>query len=50
VTEAVRLDDRMADASYLLGICLLEKCRLPAALQAFEKALALSPGLIPARV
>jgi tetratricopeptide (TPR) repeat protein len=49
VNQTVRLDDRMADAYYLLGICLREKRRTSDALPAFEKAVALSPGLIAAR-
>ena len=39
----------MADAYYLLGICLREKRRTSDALPALEKAVALAPGLIPAR-
>jgi tetratricopeptide (TPR) repeat protein len=49
LNEAIRLDDRMADAYYLLGICLRDRGRTAPALAAFEKAVALSPGLIPAR-
>jgi len=47
--ESLRLDDTVADAHYLLGLCLREQHRLPEAMKAFEKALALAPGLIPAR-
>jgi tetratricopeptide (TPR) repeat protein len=47
--DAIRLDDRMADAYYLLGVCLRDRSRPGAALASFEKAVALSPGLIPAR-
>ena len=39
----------MADAHYLLGVCLREQHRVPEALQALEKAVALAPGMIPAR-
>jgi tetratricopeptide (TPR) repeat protein len=47
--DALRLDDRMAEAHYLLGVCLREKQRAPDALRAFEQAVALEPGMIPAR-
>jgi tetratricopeptide (TPR) repeat protein len=47
--DAVRLDDRMADAHYLMGLCFRDKRQLPEAAAALEKAAALSPGLIPAR-
>src|SRR5262249_21951532 len=47
--DAIRLDDRVADAHYLRGICLREKRRLPDALQAVERALALNPALLAAR-
>src|SRR6185503_10039283 len=46
---AIRLDDRLADAQYLLGVCLREKERLPDALHAIERAIAIAPGMIPAR-
>jgi tetratricopeptide (TPR) repeat protein len=49
LTQAVRLDDRMADAYYLLGVCEREAGRTADALHAQEKAVALSPALIPAR-
>jgi len=49
LNESVNLDDKMADAYYLRGICLREKRRLPEALRALERAVALEPGLIPAR-
>ena len=35
----------MADAHYLLGLCLREKGRDAEALRAFERAVALAPGL-----
>ncbi len=48
--DTLRLDERLADAHYLLGVCLREQERLPDALPALENsALALSPGLVPAR-
>jgi tetratricopeptide (TPR) repeat protein len=49
LNESISLDDKMADAYYLRGICLREKRRLPDALRALERAVALEPGLIPAR-
>src|SRR5262245_19981299 len=47
--QTVRLDDRSADAYYLLGICLRDKQRTVDAIRALEKAVAISPALIPAR-
>lgn len=47
--QTIRLDDRMADAYYLLGICSRAKKRTADAVRAFEKAIALSPAMIPAR-
>jgi tetratricopeptide (TPR) repeat protein len=47
--ETLRLDDRLADAHYLMGLCLREGQRLPEALASFEKAVALAPGMVPAR-
>jgi tetratricopeptide (TPR) repeat protein len=49
LTQTVRLDERNADVHYLLGMCLREKARAPDAIHAFESALALAPGMIPAR-
>src|SRR5437867_5647459 len=49
LTETFRLDDRMADAYYLLGLCQRDRSKRQAALAAFEKAVALSPGSIAAR-
>jgi tetratricopeptide (TPR) repeat protein len=49
VNAAIRLDDRAADAQYLLGVCLRGKERLPDALHAIERAIAIAPGMIPAR-
>ena len=39
----------MADAQYLLGVCLREQRRVPDALRALEKAVTLAPGMVPAR-
>jgi tetratricopeptide (TPR) repeat protein len=48
-TESLRLNAPFPDAQYLLGVCLREMGRSAEAVEAFEKALAVSPGLIPAR-
>jgi len=47
--QVVRLDSRMADAFYLQGICFRHKRQTADAVKAFETAVSLSPGLIPAR-
>jgi superkiller protein 3 len=47
--DTLRLDERSADAQYLLGVCLREQRRVPDAIKALERAVALSPGLVPAR-
>jgi tetratricopeptide (TPR) repeat protein len=47
--QTIRLNDHMADAYYLLGLCLREQRRTLEAQDAFERAVSLSPGLIPAR-
>src|SRR2546428_5891843 len=47
--QAVSLDNRMADAYYLQGICLRQKLRVVDAVKALETAVSLSPALIPAR-
>ncbi len=49
LNEAVKLNDRMADAYYLLGMCLRDKHRDEDARRALEQAVTQSPGLIPAR-
>jgi tetratricopeptide (TPR) repeat protein len=49
LNETTRLDDRMADAHYLRGMCLRDQGRNIEALRAIERAVALEPGLIPAR-
>jgi len=49
LASTMRLDDRLPDAAYLLGLCLRDKRRPAEALAAFEKAIALAPGHIPAR-
>jgi Flp pilus assembly protein TadD len=45
----LRLDNRLADAYYLRGLCLRDQRRLAGAQQALLRAVALSPGSIPAR-
>ena len=45
----LRLNDRLADAYYLRGLCFREQSHLADAERAFERAVALSPGSIPAR-
>ena len=47
--DTLRLDDHHADAQYLLGLCLREQGHAADALRAFEKAVAMAPGLVPAR-
>jgi tetratricopeptide (TPR) repeat protein len=47
--DTLRLDERSADAQYLLGVCLREQGHVPDAIKALEKAVTLSPGLVPAR-
>jgi tetratricopeptide (TPR) repeat protein len=45
----LRLDDRSTDAHYLRGLCLRDQRQLTEARHALERAVALSPGSIPAR-
>lgn len=47
--DTLRLDEHHADAQYLFGLCLREQGRAADALKAFEKAVAMAPGLVPAR-
>lgn len=47
--DTLRLDDRLADAHYLLGVCLREQHKVPEALTSLERAVALAPGMVPAR-
>ena len=49
LSQALRLNDRMADAYYLRGLCQKDRRRVLDAEAAFEKAVALSPGLVAAR-
>ena len=48
LTDALRLDDRLPDVHYLRSLCLREKHRLPDALHAIERAVALDPAMIAA--
>jgi tetratricopeptide (TPR) repeat protein len=47
--QAIRLNERMADAYYLLGMCLREKRRSGEALKAFNQAVGYQPGAIAPR-
>jgi tetratricopeptide (TPR) repeat protein len=47
--QALRLSDGMPEAYYILGLALRDKRRNAEAMQAFEKAISIAPGLIPAR-
>jgi tetratricopeptide (TPR) repeat protein len=47
--EAVRLDENIADAHYLIGMCLRDKQQPAEAAAALEKAAAIAPTLVPAR-
>jgi tetratricopeptide (TPR) repeat protein len=49
INQALRLDEKLPDAFYLLGICLRDLHRLPEAQHAFERAVSLAAGMIPAR-
>ncbi len=47
--QAIRQNDRLADAYYLLGLCSRQLQRDADAQRALERAVALAPGLVPAR-
>jgi len=49
LADAIEIDSRLADAHYLLGLCLREAGEVQEAVDAFERAVTLSPGMIPAR-
>ena len=49
LSATLRVTDKMADAFYLQGLCFRDQRRPGDAQRALEKAVALSPGLIPAR-
>lgn len=46
---AVALDDRFAEAHYLLGVCLRDLNKLPEALASLERARTLAPAMVHAR-
>src|SRR5262249_12572168 len=46
---ALRVNDHVAEAHYLRGLCLIERRRTVQAARAFERVIALSPTLISAR-
>ena len=47
--QAVKRDNRFAEAHYLLGLCLRATNQIAGAQSAFERAVAVSPNLLPAR-
>jgi tetratricopeptide (TPR) repeat protein len=47
--STLALNDRLPDATYLLGLCLRDRRRTTEAVSAFEKTVALAPGHIAAR-
>jgi tetratricopeptide (TPR) repeat protein len=47
--QALAGDPRLANAQYLLGLCFRDQHLLPDAQRAFERAVELAPGMIPAR-
>jgi tetratricopeptide (TPR) repeat protein len=47
--RAVALDDRLAEAHFLLGLCLIERAQLDEARSEFTAAVRLAPALLPAR-
>jgi tetratricopeptide (TPR) repeat protein len=49
IEQTLRLNDGMADAYYLLGLVMRDWRRGDEARQAFERAVALAPAMIPAR-
>jgi tetratricopeptide (TPR) repeat protein len=49
VTRSIAAREEDPDAHYLLGLCLREQDRSAEAAKAFERAVALSPGMMPAR-
>jgi tetratricopeptide (TPR) repeat protein len=49
LAKSIALDDQMPEAFYLLGLCLRDRQQPSPAIEAFERAVALAPALIPAR-
>lgn len=49
LADALALDSRLPEAHYLLGLCLRDQQQPRDAVEAFERAVTLAPGMIPAR-
>jgi tetratricopeptide (TPR) repeat protein len=49
LNDVVLTDNRSAEANYLMGLCLRDLERPRDAVESFERAVTLSPGMIPAR-
>ena len=49
VAQALKLNDRLAEAYYLRGMCLRDERQLHDAATALERAVALAPGSVPPR-
>lgn len=49
LADTIDADSRMSDAHYLLGLCLRDAGQAQEAVDAFERAVTLAPGMIPAR-
>jgi tetratricopeptide (TPR) repeat protein len=49
LAATLRIDEKLTDAHYLQGLCLRDKQKVPEAEAAFERAIALAPGHVPAR-
>jgi tetratricopeptide (TPR) repeat protein len=49
LNQTLHLNERLPDAQYLLGLALRDRRQDAAALRAFERAVQLAPGSIPAR-
>jgi tetratricopeptide (TPR) repeat protein len=47
--QALELDDKLAEAHYLLGLCLRETRQASAAIASFDRAARLAPALVAAR-
>ena len=49
LASTLTLSDESADAHYLMGLCLRDRKRTAEAIDAFQRAVAVAPGHIPAR-
>jgi tetratricopeptide (TPR) repeat protein len=49
LASTLNLSDGSADAHYLMGLCLRDRGRTSEAIDAFQRAVAVAPGHIPAR-